>query len=81
MLPAIFYLGTSSSLSILSSLFRLNWVYDVIIYLLRLTQMLATAEHHINMFSKIATFMQNQFITNLICGLRFQPIFKHFSTN
>ena len=40
-----------------ASLARLNWVYDVLIYLVRLTQIFATADHNIKMFSKIATFL------------------------
>ena len=42
-----------------STLFRLhlNWVYDVITCLVRLTQMFATADHNIKMFSKIAPIL------------------------
>ena len=60
---------------------RLNWLYDVIIYLVRLTQMFATADHNIKMLSKIATFLQNRFAKKLICDLISQLIFKLFSTN
>ena len=83
MLRAILYLSTSSPLSIFSSLSfaRLNWVYDVIICLVRLTQIFATEDHIIKMFSKIAIFLQNQFTKKLICDLISQPIFKLYSTN
>ena len=61
MLQVILFLSTLSPLSIFSSLsfVRLNWVYDVIICLVRLTQMFATADHNIKMFSTIAVFLQN----------------------
>ena len=52
----------------LISLARLNWVYDVVLCL-ALTQMFATADHNIKMFSKNATFLQNQFIKKLNCDL------------
>ena len=48
---------------------------------LRLTQMFATADHNIEMFSKIAIFLQNQFIKKMICDLISQLIFKPSSTN
>ena len=60
------------------SLVRLNWLYDIIIYLVQLTQIFATAGHNMNMFSKIAIFLRNQFIKNLICDLISQLIFKLF---
>ena len=60
---------------------RLNWVYDVIIYPVRLTQMFATADHNIKMFSKIAPFLQNLFIKKLISDLISQLIFKLYPTN
>ena len=80
MLRAILYLSTFSPISIFSSfsLARLNWLYDVIIYLVRLTQIFATAHHNIKMLSKIATFLQNHFTKKLICGLFSQLIFKFF---
>ena len=59
MLRALLYLSTLSPLSIFffsCSLARLNWLYHVIIYLVRLTQMFATADHNIKMFAKIAPF-------------------------
>ena len=68
MLPAIIYLTTLSPLSIFSSLFPLlaeNWLYGVIIHLVRLTHVFATEDHNMNMFSKIATFLQNPFIKTL----------------
>ena len=43
--------------------------------------MFATADHNIKMFSKIAPFLQNQFIKKLIYDLIAQVIFKLFSTN
>ena len=60
------------------SLPRLNWPYDVKMYLVRLTQMFATADYNIKMFSKIAPFLQNQFIKKLICDLISQLIFNFF---
>ena len=63
MLRAILCLSTTSLRSIFFfafSLARLNWVYDVTICLVRLIQMFAIADHNIKMFSKIATFLQNQ---------------------
>ena len=83
MLRAILYLSTSSPISIFLSfsLARLNWVYDVITCLVRLISMFTTADHNMKMFSKIATFLQNQFIKKLICDLIFQPIFKLYETN
>ena len=41
--------------------------------------MFATADHNIKMFSKIATFLQSQFIEKLICDLISQLIFKLFT--
>ena len=41
-----------------------NWLNGVIIRLVRLTQMFATEDHNIKMFSKITTFLQNQFTKN-----------------
>ena len=83
MLLAIVYLSTSSHLSIFFAILlaRLSWLYDVIICLVRLTQMFATADHYIKMFSKVAIFLPNQFIKTLICDLISQPIFKLSSTN
>ena len=63
------------------SLARLNWLYDIIICLVRLTQMFATADHYMKMFSKIAIFLQNQFIKKLISDLISQLVFKLFSKN
>ena len=63
------------------TLARLNCLYDVIICLLRLTQMFTAADHNMKMFPKIATFLQNQFIKKLICDLISQLIFKRFSTH
>ena len=60
------------------SLARLNWLYDVIICLVRLTQMFATADNNIKMFTKIAPFLQNQFAKKLIYDLISQLIFKLF---
>ena len=83
MLRALF-LSTSSLLSIFFLSFllaRLNWPNDVIICLVRLTQMFATADHNRKRFLKIAIFLQNQFIKKLICDLISQPIFKLYSTN
>ena len=60
------------------SLARLNWLYDVIICLVRLTQMFATTDHNIKMFTKIAPFLQNQFTKKLIYDLISQLIFKLF---
>ena len=81
MLRAILYLSTLSPLQFFFSfsLARLNWLYDVMIYLVRLTQMFATADQY--MFLKIATFLQNQFTKKLICDPISQPIFKIFLTN
>ena len=61
------------------SLARLNWVYDVIIYLVRLTQNFVTADYNIKMFSKIAPFLQNQFTKKMICDLISQLIFRVYS--
>ena len=83
MLPAILYLSTLSFLCIFSfsfSLARSNWLYDVIIFLVRLTQIFATADHNIKMFLNIAPFLQNQFTKKLICDLISQLIFKLFPT-
>ena len=63
------------------SLARLNWLYDVTICLVRLTQMFATADHNIKMFLKIAPFLQRQFTKKLISDLISQLIFKLCSTN
>ena len=84
MLRAILYFKHfNPSMHLFFSFFfaRLNWLYDVIIYLVRLTQMFATADHYIEMFSKIATFLQNQFTKKLICDLISQLIFKLFPIN
>ena len=84
MLRAILYFkhfNPSMHLFFSFSLARLNWLYDVIIYLVRLTQMFATADHYIEMLSKIATFLQNQFTKKLICDLISQLIFKLFPIN
>ena len=85
MLRAIIYLSILSYLSIFFfsiSLFAcLNWAYDVIICLVRLTQIFAIADHNIKMFSKIAAYLQNQFFKKLICDLISQLIFKLYSTN
>ena len=80
----ILYLSTPNPLSIFFlsfSIARLNWVYDVIICIVRLTQILATADHNMKMFLEIAIFLQNQFIQKLICDLLSQPIFKLSATN
>ena len=61
------------------SLHAQNWLYDVIICPVQLTQIFATADHNIKMFAKIAIFLQNQFTKKLICDLIYQLIFK-FST-
>ena len=80
MLRAILYLSTSGLKVYLFSisLARLNWIYDVIICLVPLTQMFATADHNIKMFSKIATFLQNQFknwfVTSFL--IRFSNFFQ-----
>ena len=60
---------------------RLNWFYDVIICLVRLTQIFATADHNIKTILEIATFLQNQFIEKPIFNLISQLIFKLYSTN
>ena len=82
MLWAILYLSILSPLYFFFSisLVRLNWLYDVIAYLVQLTQIFAIADHNMKMFSKIATFLQNQFIKKLICDLISQLIFEIFPT-
>ena len=47
-----------------------------IIYLVRLIQIFATADHNMKMFSKIATFLQNRFTEKLICDFISQLNFK-----
>ena len=83
MLRALLYLSTSSPKHFFFSisLARLNWVYDVLICLVRLTQMFANEDHNMKMFSKIATFLQNQFLNKLIYDFISQLIFKLSSTN
>ena len=78
MLRAILYLSTLSLLSFFFSCTLKNWIYDVMICLARLMQIFATADHNMNMLSKIATFLQNQFNKKLICDLISQLIFKRF---
>ena len=48
------------------------------ICLVRLTQIFATVDRNIKMFSKIAIFLQNQFNKKLICDDISKSIFKLF---
>ena len=72
------HLKPSKDFFFYNSLARLNGLYDIIICLVRLTQMFVTAHHNIKMFFKIAPFLQYQFIKKLICDLISQLIFKLF---
>ena len=84
MLRAILYQSTLSPRSIFVLYFACalkSGLYDVTIHLVRLPQIFATEDDNMKMFSKIATFSQNQFTKQLICDLISQPIFKFSSTN